>query len=207
MIDNIIFDFGGVLVDWNPRYVFVPWFGDAARAEWFLSNICTYEWNAQVDSGRSTAEITEERVAQFPEWETEIRMYYDRWIEMLHGEIPGMETLVREYKARGYRVWGLTNWSAELFPLVQNSFPVFDLMDGIVVSGVEKVIKPHPELYRILLERYGLKAAECVFIDDNAANVAGAEAIGIRGILFEGADKLREQLDGLDAINWQLLSS
>jgi len=197
MIRQLIFDFGGVLVDWNPRYVFVPWFGDAAKAERFLSEICPYDWNAQVDSGRTTAEVTEERVSLFPEWETEIRMYYGRWIEMLHGEIPGMEALVREYKGRGYRIWGLTNWSRELFPLVRNRYPVFDLMDGIVVSGVEGVIKPHPELYRILLDRYGLKAEECVFIDDNAANVAGAEAVGIRGILFEGEKLLREKLEEL----------
>jgi 2-haloacid dehalogenase len=197
MIRQLIFDFGGVLVDWNPRYVFVPWFGDAAKAERFLSEICPYDWNAQVDSGRTTAEVTEERVSLFPEWETEIRMYYGRWIEMLHGEIPGMEALVREYKGRGYRIWGLTNWSRELFPLVRNRYPVFDLMDGIVVSGVERVIKPHPELYRILLDRYGLKAEECVFIDDNAANVAGAEAVGIRGILFEGEKLLREKLEEL----------
>ena len=197
MIRQLIFDFGGVLVDWNPRYVFVPWFGDAAKAERFLSEICPYDWNAQVDSGCTTAEVTEERVSLFPEWETEIRMYYGRWIEMLHGEIPGMEALVREYKGRGYRIWGLTNWSRELFPLVRNRYPVFDLMDGIVVSGVERVIKPHPELYRILLDRYGLKAEECVFIDDNAANVAGAEAVGIRGILFEGEKLLREKLEEL----------
>ncbi len=197
MIRQLIFDFGGVLVDWNPRYVFVPWFGDTAKAERFLSEICPYDWNAQVDSGRTTAEVTEERVSLFPEWETEIRMYYGRWIEMLHGEIPGMEALVREYKGRGYRIWGLTNWSRELFPLVRNRYPVFDLMDGIVVSGVERVIKPHPELYRILLDRYGLKAEECVFIDDNAANVAGAEAVGIRGILFEGEKLLREKLEEL----------
>ena len=197
MIRNIIFDFGGVLVDWNPRYVFVPWFGDAAKAERFLTEICPYDWNAQVDTGRTTAEVTEERVSQFPEWEKEIRMYYGRWTEMLHGEIPGMEDLVREYKARGYRIWGLTNWSRELFPIVRDRFPVFDLMDGIVVSGVEEVIKPHPELYRILLDRYGLEAGECVFIDDNAANVAGAEAVGIRGIRFEGEKQLREKLEEL----------
>ena len=197
MLNTINFDFGGVLVDWNPRYVFVPWFGDAARAEWFLSTICTYEWNAQVDAGRTTAEITEERVALFPEWEKEIRLYYDRWIEMVHGDIPGMEALVREYKERGYRIWGLTNWSQDLFPLVRQRFPVFDLMDGIVVSGEEKIIKPDPRLYRILLDRYGLVAGECVFIDDNPANVAAAEALGIKGIVFEGKDKLQEQLEGL----------
>ena len=194
MIRNIIFDFGGVLVDWNPRYVFVPWFGDPDKAELFLSEICPYSWNSQVDAGRTTAEITEERVALFPAWEREIRMYYDRWIEMLHGEVPGMESLVREYKQRGYGIWGLTNWSRELFPLVRDRYPVFNLMDGIVVSGEERIIKPDERLYRILLDRYGLKAEESVFIDDNAANVAGAEAVGIRSIVFHDAEQLKAEL-------------
>lgn len=194
---NLIFDFGGVLVDWDPRAVYVPYFGDAAKAEWFLSHICTYDWNAQVDAGLTTAEITEARVAEFPEWEKEIRLYYDRWTDMLRGEVPGMLSLVRDYKERGCGIWGLTNWSRELFPLVRDRFPVFKLMDGIVVSGVEKVIKPDPALYRILLDRYGLKAEDCVFIDDKADNVAGAEAVGIHGILFEGELSLREKLDAL----------
>ena len=197
MSAELIFDFGGVLVDWDPRTVYVPYFGDAAKAEWFLSEICTYDWNAQVDAGLTTAEITEARVAEFPEWEKEIRLYYDRWIDMLRGEIPGILSLVRDYKERGCRIWGLTNWSSELFPIVRDRFPVFKLMDGIVVSGQEKVIKPHPELYRILLDRYGLKAEECIFIDDKADNVAGAEAVGIRGVLFEGEKSLREKLDAM----------
>ena len=195
MIRNIIFDFGGVLVDWNPRYVFVPWFGDAAKAEWFLTKICPYSWNAQVDSGRTTAEITEERVALFPEWEKEIRMYYDRWIEMVGDAIPGMEDYVRELKASGFGIYGLTNWSKELFPLVRERFPVFRLMDGMVVSGEERIIKPDPELYRILLDRYGLKGEECVFIDDNPVNAAGGESLGIRGIVFQDKEQLRTKLD------------
>ena len=195
MIRNIIFDFGGVLVDWDPRYVFVPWFGDAAKAEWFLTEICPYSWNAQVDSGRTTAEITEERVALFPEWEKEIRMYYDRWIEMVGDAIPGMEDYVRELKARGFGIYGLTNWSKELFPLVRDRFPVFRLMDGMVVSGEERIIKPAPELYRILLDRYGLKGEECVFIDDNPVNAAGGESLGIRGIVFQNKEQLQAELD------------
>ena len=197
MIKNIIFDFGAVLVDWNPRYLFVPYFGDADKAEWFLTEICPYEWNAQCDAGRPIRDITEERVAQFPAWEKEIRMYFDRWVDMMGGPIPGMEALVREYKQRGYGVWGLTNWSAETFPLVRDDYPVFSLLDGYVVSGVEKLLKPDARLYRVLLDRYGLKAEECVFIDDNPANTAGAEAVGIKGIVFQGVEQLRKQLDTL----------
>ena len=197
MIKNIIFDFGAVLVDWNPRYLFVPYFGDADKAEWFLTEICPYEWNAQCDAGRPIKDITEERVAEFPAWEKETRMYFDRWVDMMGGPIPGMEALVREYKQRGYGVWGLTNWSAETFPLVRDDYPVFKLLDGYVVSGEEKLLKPDARLYRVLLNRYGLKAEECVFIDDNPNNTAGAEAVGIKGIVFRGVEQLRKQLDAL----------
>ena len=197
MIRNLIFDFGSVLVDWDPHYLYIPYFGDASKAEWFLTEICPYTWNTQADAGRSLQEITEERIALYPQWEKEIRMYYDRWIEMMGGQIPGMEELVRDYKARGYGVWGLTNWSRETFPLVRHRYPVFDLLDGIVVSGEERTAKPGPELYRILLDRYGLQAETCVFIDDSPRNVAGAEAVGIRGLVFRDAAQLRRDLDGI----------
>ena len=197
MIKNIIFDFGAVLVDWNPHHLYDSYFGDATKAEWFLTEICPYEWNAQCDAGRPIKDITAERVALFPEWEKEIRMYFDHWVDMMGDPIPGMEELVRDYKQRGYGVWGLTNWSAETLPLVRDDYPVFKLLDGYVVSGQEKVVKPDARLYRILLERFGLKAEECVFIDDNPANTAGAEVVGIRGIVFHDASQLRIDLDNL----------
>ena len=197
MIRQLIFDFGSVLVDWDPRRLYVPYFHDAARTDWFLSEICPYSWNTQADAGRTTAEITAERVALFPEWEKEIRMYYGRWIEMMGGQIPGMEALMRDYKARGFGLWGLTNWSRETFPLVRDRYPVFRLLDGYVVSGEEMTMKPEPALYHRLLDRYGLRAEECVFIDDNPANVAGGEAVGIRGIVFHDASQLRKDLDCL----------
>lgn len=195
MIRHLIYDFGAVLVDWDPRRLYVPYFGDEARADWFLKGICPYEWNAQVDAGRSPKEVTEERVALFPEWEKEIRLYFDRWIDMMGDGIPGMEALVRDYKARGYGAWGLTNWSWETFPLIRDRYPVFGLLDGFVVSGKEKTVKPGPRIYRILLERYGLRAEECIFIDDNPKNTAGAEAVGIRGLVFQDAAQLRRDLD------------
>lgn len=195
MIRHLIYDFGAVLVDWDPRRLYVPYFGDEARADWFLTEVCPYEWNAQVDAGRSPKEVTEERVALFPEWEKEIRLYFDRWIDMMGDGIPGMEALVRDYKARGYGTWGLTNWSWETFPLIRDRYPVFGLLDGFVVSGKEKTVKPGPRIYRILLERYGLRAEECIFIDDNPKNTAGAEAVGIRGLVFQDAAQLRRDLD------------
>lgn len=191
---NLIFDFGGVLIDWDPHYVYDPYFGDRAKADWFLTNICTMEWNGEVDAGKPMAEATAELVARFPEWKKEIEMYFGRWIEMIGKAIPGMYELLLELKARGHRLFGLSNWSAETFVQIKEDFPALKLLDGMVVSGYVKCLKPSPEIYRILLDRYSLQASNCVFIDDNAANVAGAEAVGIRGILFTGASDLRKLL-------------
>ena len=194
MIRNIIFDFGSVLVDWNPERLYGPYFNDDAKMRYFLTEICPHAWNAQADAGRSTAEITEERVAVHPEWEKEIRMYFGQWIKMMGEQIPGMQELVEELKNRGYRLYGLTNWSAETFPLVKDNYPVFRLLDGIVVSGEEKIAKPDPGIFRILLQRYGLKPEECLFIDDNPKNVSTGESLGIRGLVFTSAAVLRSRL-------------
>ena len=194
MIRNIIFDFGSVLVDWNPERLYGPYFNDDAKMRYFLTEICPHAWNAQADAGRSTAEITEERVAVHPEWEKEIRMYFGQWIKMMGEQIPGMQELVEELKNRGYRLYGLTNWSAETFPLVKDNYPVFRLLDGIVVSGEEKIAKPDPGIFRILLQRYGLKPEECLFIDDNPKNVSTGESLGIRGLVFTSAAALRSRL-------------
>lgn len=194
MIRNIIFDFGSVLVDWNPERLYGPYFNDDAKMRYFLAEICPHAWNAQADAGRSTAEITEERVAVHPEWEKEIRMYFGQWIKMMGEQIPGMQELVEEIKNRGYRLYGLTNWSAETFPLVKDNYPVFRLLDGIVVSGEEKIAKPDPGIFRILLQRYGLKPEECLFIDDNPGNVSTGESLGIRGLVFTSAAVLRSRL-------------
>ena len=191
---NLIFDFGGVLIDWNPHYLYDSYFGDRAKTDWFLANICTMKWNEQVDAGKPMAEATAELVAKFPEWKKEIEMYFGRWIEMIGEAIPGMFELLLELKARGHRLFGLSNWSAETFVQIKEDFPALKLLEGMVVSGYVKCLKPSPEIYQLLLDRYSLKASDCVFIDDNAANVAGAEAVGIRGIRFTGASDLRRLL-------------
>ena len=194
MIRNIILDFGSVLVDWNPERLYRTYFNDDAKMQYFLTEICPHAWNAQADAGRSTAEITEERVAVHPEWEKEIRMYFSQWIKMMGEQIPGMQELVEDLKGRGYRLYGLTNWSAETFPLVKDNYPVFRLLDGIVVSGEEKIAKPDPGIFSILLQRYGLKPEECLFIDDNPKNVSTGESLGIRGLVFTSAAALRSRL-------------
>ncbi len=194
MIRNIIFDFGSVLVSWDPHNLYGPYFNDPEKTEFFLNTVCPYSWNETVDSGRPTAEATAERLALYPDWEKEIRMYFGEWIKMMNGQIPGMEELVKEMKVRGYGLYGLTNWSAETFPLIRDSYPIFSLLDGIVVSGEEHMKKPSPEIYRILLRRYSLKPEECLFIDDNPANVAAGEAEGIRGLVFTSVEQLRMDL-------------
>ena len=194
MIRNIIFDFGAVLVDWNPHHLFDSYFNDSQKCEYFLDVICPYSWNVTVDAGKEIKTATDERIALYPDWEKEIRMYYGEWIKMMGGEIHGMREIITDLKSKGYGVYGLTNWSRETFPLISDDYPIFKLLDGYVVSGVERTMKPLPEIYNILLERYGLNASECVFIDDNPANIEGGEAVGIKGIIFESPEQLKEEL-------------
>ena len=201
MIRNIIFDFGAVLVDWDPMRLFEPYFNDPDKTDFFLEKVCPYERNMTVDAGRSTKEATEERIKLYPEWEEPIRMYYGKWIGMMGGQIEGMEEFLKSLKARGYHLYGLTNWSAETFPLISGRYPIFSLLEGYVVSGEEKCMKPQEKIYRILLDRYHLKAEECIFIDDNPANIEGGKAVGIDGIVFDSAQQLEEELESKLEIN------
>lgn len=193
MEKNIIFDFGCVLLDWNPHYVYDKYFGSAEKAQWFLDNICNMAWNVEIDAGKPIVQGVAERIALFPEWEKEIRMYFDKWYKMIGKEIPGMYSLECELKRRGFKIWGLSNWSAETFALVRGR-RVFTVLDGYIISGDVFCLKPGPEIYHRLLDKFGLTASECIFVDDNAANVAGAQAVGIRSIQFRGAAQLREIL-------------
>ena len=197
MIKNIIFDFGGVLLDWNPHYLYDPYFGDVEKAEWFLTNICTYPWNAQHDAGKLVAEGTAELIAQYPEWEKEIRMYYSEFDKMLGGQIMGMEDYIKELKGRGFRILGLSNWSFETFAVVRPKYPILDLIEERVISGEEKVLKPNAEIYEILLRRFNIKPEESVFIDDNVNNIKGGENIGIQGVIFKDTEQLRTDLEKL----------
>ena len=157
---NIVFDFGGVLVDWNPHHLYDKYFGSREKAEWFLNNICLYSWNLQMDGGKSFAEGVAELQAEHPEWSEAIAIYHTRWIEMMNGEIEGMVCVVKRLKMAGYGVYGLTNWSAETFPMIRDTYPVFQEFDGIVVSGEEHLLKPDAAIYKCLLERYALQAEE-----------------------------------------------
>jgi 2-haloacid dehalogenase len=191
----IIFDLGGVLIDWNPRYIYRTVFDSEEKTEWFLHHICSMDWNEQQDAGYPIARAVEEKVAQFPEWEKEIRIYYDRWTDMLAGPIPGTVDILKELrKDPSLKLYALTNWSAELFPVALERYDFLHWFDGRVVSGEEMIRKPSPEIYQRLLERFGLLPGETIFIDDSPRNIAAAAEIGIRTITFQSPDQLKKDL-------------
>lgn len=195
MKTTLIYDLGGVLIDWNPLYVFGDYFETTKQRDYFFTHICTSAWNEEQDAGRPLAEGTELLVRQFPEWEKAIRDYYGRWEEMLRGPIPDSVALLARLRARGaYRLYALTNWSAELFPIALQRFDFLHWFDGRVVSGEEKTRKPFREIYERLLQRYGVAAAEAVFIDDNERNVRAAQDMGIASIHFRNAVQLEAEL-------------
>lgn len=202
-INAVIFDLGGVLIDWNPRYVFhSTYFEKPEQLEFFLDKVCTPEWNETQDAGYPIAKATEEKIAEFPEWENAIRDYYRRWSAMLKGEISGTVELFRQLKKdKRLKLYALTNWSAETFPIALQRFDFLHDFDGRVVSGDEKMRKPFPEFYRILLERYDLKPGEVLFIDDSLRNVKAAEEMGIRSIHFQSAAQLKKDLNSMGLIS------
>lgn len=197
-IKNIILDFGGVVMDWNPRYFFKDYFNDDERMEYFLKHIAEDEWNAEQDRGRSLQEGTEIQVAKFPEWEKEIRAYYDNWTTMLKSDIPENVEVLRKLEHSKYELFGLTNWSAETFPYALENYDFFNAFKGkIVVSGTEKLIKPDPKIWEVLLERYHLKPEESVFIDDNPKNIEVAKTLGFITVHITEETNLDEELRSL----------
>ncbi len=193
-IKNIVFDFGGVLLDWNPRYLYKAYFNDDKEMEHFLSDICNSEWNVQQDAGRPFAEAVKLLQAEYPQYSEAIRMYDEHWDKMLKCEFPESIALLKRLKSMRYGIYGLTNWSAEKIGIAFSRYDFFGLFDGIVVSGEEKVAKPDPRIFRILLDRYGLAAGECVFIDDNEDNVLAAEALGFNAVRFDSVDNVKLRL-------------
>lgn len=198
-LKNIVFDFGGVLIDWNPKYLYQKVFETDEEMNFFLENICKYEWNLQQDAGRSLAEGTRLLQAKYPEYKQEIAVYYGRWEEMIGGFFEENVKLIKPLK-RKYKIYGLTNWSAETLPIAQSKYDFFDLFDGIVVSGEEKVAKPDPLLFRILLDRYQLMAEESLLIDDNAENIRVAKEMGFQTVHLTPGVNLEEVLKNLKVL-------
>ena len=194
-IKNVVFDFGGVLLDWNPRYFYKSIFNDDQKMEYFLQNIATSTWNAQMDKGRSFEECMKELAEQYPEYKDPIMLYRKGWETMLKGTIEsGMRVLDAVMNAQKFKVYGLTNWSAETFPGTFNKYKFLQKFEGIVVSGEEQMIKPEKGIYLTLIERYNLVPEETFFMDDNIQNVETALSRGINAVQFTGTDKNLEQI-------------
>lgn len=198
-IKNIVFDFGGVLVDWNPRYLYKEHFASEAAMEEFLENICTDAWNIEQDRGRPLVEATRILQEQYPEYHDLIGLFYGEWETMMKDQIHETVKILHEVRPK-FGLFGLTNWSDETIGFAYNRFDFFKEFDGIVVSGVEKLIKPDPAIFHLLLNRYQINAEESVFIDDNAANIKAAQEIGFQTVHFKNPEQLRAELIGLGVL-------
>lgn len=199
--DTVIFDLGGVLIDWNPDYVYRTIFNDETKMREFYHEICTSDWNEEQDAGRGLKEATEELVARFPHEEKNIRSYYDRWEEMLKGEIESTVEVLRNIREKKqYKLYALTNWSAETFPVALRRFEFLQWFDGRLVSGEEKMRKPFREIYELLLEKFKINPHTAVYIDDNERNLSAPRELGIYSIHFKSAGQLEEELKKLSIL-------
>jgi 2-haloacid dehalogenase len=195
MIKTVIFDLGGVLIDWNPDYLYKTIFDSEEEMKWFYDHICTPDWNEEQDAGRDLTEGTEILVKKFPEHEHNIRAYYSRWEEMLNGPIHDTVEIFKELKESNfYQILALTNWSHQTFPIALERFDFLHWFDGKVVSGEEKTRKPFLEIYEMVINRYNVDPASAVYIDDNARNLVPARQLGMAAIHFKNPAQLREEL-------------
>lgn len=196
-VDTVVFDLGGVLIDWNPRHLYAKLFpGNQAAMEDFLATVTTPEWNGRQDAGRALAEGVAELQARHPDRAELIEAYYARWEEMLGGPLLDSVALLDALHQRAVPLYGLTNWSRETFPIARERFDFLSRFEGIVVSGEEGVAKPDPEIFRILLDRYGLDARTTLFIDDNRQNVEIAEGLGFHTHHFQSPQGLHQAIAG-----------
>lgn len=190
MIKNIIFDYGNVLVDWNPSYLFLPVFnGDEEKCRYFTAHICNREWFTRMDRGEDMDTCVAELQALHPEYADAIALFRDRWFDMCHGDIPGMLEIIQNLKQKGYGIYGLTNWPAATFAEARRRFRTIGSIENYVVSSSVHLAKPEPAIYQLLLSKYNLNACECIFIDDRKDNVDAAISLGMSGIVYPGSAK------------------
>jgi 2-haloacid dehalogenase len=199
-IAAVVFDLGGVLIDWDPRYLYRELIEDEAEMEHFLATVTTPEWNRAQDAGRPWAEAVEELARRHPERRELIEAYRERWHDTLGDAIQPTVEVLDELRGTGVRLFALTNWSGETFPVARPRFPFLEWFEGIVVSGDERLIKPDPQIFRVLIERYGVDPETTVFIDDAADNVAAARNLGFMAIRFVDAPTLRADLRRLGVL-------
>lgn len=197
-IDTVIFDLGGVLIDWNPRYLYRKLISDEQAMERFLREICHGEWNETLDRGRPFAEGVAELAALHPDEAPLIQAYFHRWPEMLGGALDETVSVLRELHAsRSYRLLALSNWSAETFPVAERRFDFFRLFEAILLSGQEGMTKPDPRFFALLTDRHGISPSRSVFIDDAERNIAAARELGFQVIHFTDQNSLRSELSVL----------
>lgn len=197
-IKAIVFDYGNVLVEWNPRYVYERFFpNDPEAMECFFREVDFMEWNAQQDKGRSFAEGVAELSKEFPQHAHLIQAYHDHWKDSIGEAHWGTVEIMKRLKQAGYPLYGLSNWSAETFPHIREQYDFFDLFDDMVISGEVGHVKPQPEIFHILLEKIGRPAQECLFIDDSPANIQQAQNIGFATIRFESSEQLAKALQDM----------
>jgi 2-haloacid dehalogenase len=195
-IEAVVFDLGGVLLDWNPRHLYRKVFADEAVMEDFLSRVCTPAWHDGHDRGESTADSCSLLAATHPQYADEIWAWLSRGEEMVAGAFDDTVAIVRDLTRAAVPCYVLSNMEAETFPLRYERYPFFTLFDGIVISGVEGMAKPDREIFELVLGRFGLRAESTLFIDDNAANIEAASALGMPTVHFESAAGLRRSLRG-----------
>lgn len=195
-IKYVIFDLGGVVADWNPEYLYEKVFkGDREKMDWFLNTVCTKDWNMEQDAGRTFEEGTRILLKTYPEYENEIKMFFDRWEEMLRGEIKDTVVILNQLKhLNEVKLYALTNWSTETFPIAKRRFDFLKSFEGIVVSGEEHTRKPHAKIYEITLNRFNLEPQHCLFIDDSLENIEAARKMGINAIHYKSSIQLKEAL-------------
>ena len=199
-ITTVVFDVGKVLFEWDLRHLFAKLIADKAELEYFVTHVVTPEWHFQHDAGRPLAEMTAERTALYPKYANEIDAYRTRFNETIPGPVTGSLEIVRELAERAVPLFAITNFGAEFWERFRPTQPIFDHFGDIVVSGVEKMVKPDPDIYALALRRFGLKPGEAIFIDDNHDNVVSARANGFAAHHFTDAEKLRRELVALDLL-------
>ncbi len=201
MVETVVFDLGGVLIDWNPRYLYRKLIPKEEEMEHFLATVTTSAWNGQQDAGRTWEEATEQLIESYPDKAEWIRAYAERWPEMISGQIDGTVEILETLHQRGtHRLLALTNWSHETFPIALERFAWLTKFEGILVSGEEKLVKPDQRIYELLIERYKFDREKAIFIDDSPANVEGAQSVGLQALYFKNPSLLKEQLIRLNIL-------
>jgi 2-haloacid dehalogenase len=199
---TVVFDIGGVLIDWNPYYLYRPYFnGDDAAIDRFMQEIGFHEWNLYQDGGRSFDAGVAALSARFPQHAALIQAYHERYEDSIIGPIHGTVEILRALKNARYPLYGLSNWAMEKFALVRPRYEFFDLFDEILISSTVNLVKPDPRIFEVFLKRIGRRAEECVYIDDSAANAAAADRLGFVTIHFKSPAQLAAELDRLNVLN------